>query len=126
MRNNPTFSILYSNKIFIFLFLILLFTSCKDVGLLSEKNSWVLDNIETIGDFFTVYLILQVSIIIVGVLLSFLLGKLGFVISLIAHFIWIVLARDYGYLNLILLFGLFSIISTVLNVAISLLRHRNN
>jgi len=90
--------------------------SCDSVGLLSEKNSWVVDDINNFGDFFKVYLVLQISIIIVAIIISFFLGKAGYYISLIIHFIWIVSSRDYGFLMVILLFGLFTIISFLYNV----------
>ncbi|UMB52619.1 hypothetical protein MKD41_09745 [Lutibacter sp. A64] len=95
---------------------LLLLTSCSEVGLLSEKNSWIVNDISSIEDFFKVYVVLQVSIIIVGVILSLLLSKLGSIISLIIHFIWIVYERDYGFLNVLLLFGLFTIVSFLIRM----------
>lgn len=108
-------------RILPFMISLLLLTSCSKVGLLSEDNSWLIQNINSIGDFFKVYLIVQLSIVIIGVLLSFLLGRLGYVISLVIHFIWIIAERDYGFFKVLMLFGLFSLISFVF----SLLRGNN-
>lgn len=114
----------YKNTFIIFAIIIiisLLITSCSEVGLLSDKNSWIVNNISSVGDFFKVYIILQISIIITGLILGIFLGKLGYIISLVIHFIWIISARDYGFLNVILLFGLFTIVSFLFN----LIRSRN-
>jgi hypothetical protein len=110
--------------LFYLLIQILFLCSCTEVGLLSEKNSWILEEINTVSDFFKVYFMLQLSILIFGVFLSLIIGDLGYFIILIAHFIWIVSARDYGYLNLFLLFGLMTVISIVLNFLFNLIRLR--
>jgi len=97
-------------------FVLLTLSSCSSVGLLSEKNSWLPHDIESVGDFFGVYFVLQISIIIVSLILVFFFGKGGYIISLIAHFIWIVSYRDYGFWLVLLLFGLFSIVSFIINI----------
>jgi hypothetical protein len=106
----------------IFLTLLVLLSSCSEVGLLSEKNSWILDEINSVSDFFKVYFILQLSLLIYGTLLSLLLGDLGYLIILILHFIWIVYARDYGFFTVLLLFGLLTIISKLLNFVFVLVK----
>jgi hypothetical protein len=97
------------------LFAILFLTSCNSVGLMSEKNSWLPHEIEGIGDFFSAYITIQLSILIVSILLSFILGQGAYIVVLILHFIWIVTYRDYGFFIVLLLFGLFSVISFVIN-----------
>ena len=109
-------SILTNYKIVFFLAPILLLTSCSEIGLLSEKNSWIVNNIDSVGDFLKVYFVLQISIILVSLILGILLGRLGYIISLVIHFIWIVSARDYGFFKVLLLFGLFTIVSYLINL----------
>lgn len=94
---------------------LMIFTSCNSIGLLSEKNSWLPNYIDSFGDFFKVYFMLQLSIILIGVLLGFFIGKGGYIVSLTLHFIWIVSFRDYGFSLVLLLFGLFSIISFLIS-----------
>lgn len=101
----------------------LLLTSCKSVGLLSNKNSWLPDGIEGVADFFKVYFVLQLSILLIGILLGFFLGRAGYIVSLVLHFIWIVSYRDYGFFIVLLLFGLFSIISFLIS-SLSVFRKR--
>lgn len=98
------------------MFLLFLLTSCSEVGLLSEENSWIVGTINGVGDFLKVYIVLQISIIVLGLILGIFLGGLGKIISLVAHFIWIVSVRDYGFLNVLLLFSIFSIISFLFNL----------
>lgn len=102
----------------------ILFTSCNSIGLLSEKNSWLPDDIEGVGDFFKVYFVLQLSILLIGILLGFFLGRAGYVVSLILHFIWIVSYREYGFFVVLLLFGLFSIVSVLIST-LSIFRKRD-
>lgn len=97
-------------------FVLLILSSCSSIGLLSEENSWLTNDIESVGDFFGVYFVLQISIIIVSLILSFFFGKGGNSISLIAHFIWIVSYRDYGFWLVLLLFSLFSIVSFIIKI----------
>lgn len=98
------------------LFSMLLLTSCSEIGLLSEKNSWLVQDINSVGDFIKVYLVLQLSIFLVSLLIGFFLGRLGDIISLVIHFIWIVSARDYGFFKVLLLFGVFSIVSFLISL----------
>jgi hypothetical protein len=104
-----------SNLLYFALLMILL-SSCSEVGLLSEKNSWILDEINSVSDFFKVYFMIQLSMLIFGLLLSSILDNLGKLISLVAHFIWIIYARDYGFFTVLLLFGLLTIISILFQV----------
>ncbi|GGZ92181.1 hypothetical protein [Algibacter mikhailovii] len=108
--------ILINYKIVFFLAPILFLTSCSEIGLLSEKNSWIVNNIDSVGVFLKVYFVLQISIIIVSLILGIFLGRLGYLISLVIHFIWIVSARDYGFFKVLLLFGLFTIVSFLINL----------
>lgn len=102
--------------------LMLLLSSCSEVGLMSEKNSWILDEINSVSDFFKVYFMLQLSMILYGLMLSLLIGELGNFIILIAHFIWIIYARDYGFFTVLLLFGLLSIFTILLKLALAWLK----
>ena len=70
-----------------FLSITILLTSCKSVGLLSDKNSWLPDEIESLGDFFGIYFVLQISIFLIGILLVFILDKGAYIVSLVLHFI---------------------------------------
>ena len=103
----------------------LFLSGCSSVGLMSEKNSWLPDEIESFGDFFGVYFVMQISMIIVSLLLSFIIGKGGYTVSLVLHFIWIVSYRDYGFFNVLLLFGLFSVISFVI-ISLNIFNKNNN
>jgi hypothetical protein len=96
----------------------LFLTSCSSVGLMSEKNSWLPYEIEGVGDFFSVYIVLQVSLLIVSMLLSFISGQIGYIITLVLHFIWIVTYRDYGFFIVLLLFGLFLVFGFIINLFI--------
>jgi hypothetical protein len=103
------------NPLFCLLLTTLLLTSCKSIGLLSDKNSWLPDDIESFGDFFGIYFVLQISILLTSILLGLILGKGGYIVSLVLHFIWIVSYRDYGFFMVLLLFGLFSVISFLIS-----------
>ena len=105
-----------------FLITSLVLTGCSEIGLLSNKNSWLPADIYSTGDFFKVYIVLQISIILISLILGIFLGNLGYIISLALHFIWIVSARDYGFLNVLLLFGMFTIISFLLNAVRAMLK----
>ncbi|MFM2268050.1 MAG: hypothetical protein RL757_1491 [Bacteroidota bacterium] len=92
------------------LLILCLSTGCGEVGFMSEKNSWLPREIESLEDFFHIYLALQLSIFFISILLSFVLSKLGYFVSLIIHFIWIVSYRDYGFFSVLMLFSILSII----------------
>lgn len=109
---------------FFLLTAMLFLTSCDSIGLLSEKNSWLVEEIESLGDFFKVYVVLQLSILIIGVLLGFVLGGAGFMISLVLHFIWIVNYREYGFFIVLLLFGLFAIVSFLVSTISVFRKHK--
>lgn len=99
-----------------FLVSILFFTSCSKVGLLNKKNSLVLESINSIGDFFKVYIVLQVSMLLFAMFMSVLVGKAAYKISLVLHFIWIVFARDYGFFNVLFLFLLLPSVLYLINI----------
>lgn len=113
MKSNISFG--KQSTIFVIFFSLVL-TSCDSIGLLSEKNSWIVNDINGFGDFIKVYVALQISIIIVAIIIGLFLGKAGYYISLIIHFIWIISSRDYGFFNVLLLFGLFTILSFLYNI----------
>lgn len=115
---------LLSNKCV--LVLALLFTSCSSFGLLDEKNSWILEDIDSIGDFFQVYLVFQLSIIIAGVILGLIVGRAGYLISVIIHFIWIVVYRDYGFFTVLLLFGLLTLLRFIFSTFRNINRKEQN
>lgn len=100
----------------IMLLLIVLLSSCSGLILVNDNNRWLVKEISGIGDFFKVFFIFHLSILLLGVLLGFELGKLGYVISLIINFILIIYYRDYGFLNVLLLFGSFFIGSFLYNL----------
>lgn len=93
--------------------------SCSKVGLVDESTLPV--TIDSVGVFFKVFFLLQFSILLVSIVLSIFLSRLGYLIALILHFILVVNYRDYGFLNVLLLFSLFSIVSFVINIGISML-----
>lgn len=109
--------------IFLILVINLLMHSCSSIGLLDEKNSWLLEEINSIGDFIKVYIVLQISIFLVSLILSLILRDLGVFISIIIHLVWIINYRDYGFFIVLLLFGLFAIISHFIML---LIINRNN
>jgi len=97
-----------------------LLQSCSEVGLL--KDSLMPQEIHHVTGFFVTYVILQLSILFVGLLLSIFLGSFGHTISIVAHFIWVVLYRDYGFLNVLLLFGLSTVINYVFYLLIGIIK----
>lgn len=76
--------------------------------------------IDDLGDFFKVYIRLQISIVILTFLCSILLGNFGYIVSVVAHFIWVISERDYGFFNVLLLFSIASIISFLLRTILVL------
>lgn len=109
-------------NVFLILFSLVLFTSCSSVMLVGDSTA---KSIDSVGDFLGVYIMLQLSIFIMGVLLSFFLGGFGYVVSVIAHFIWVVSERDYGFFTVLLLFSLASIVSFLLNILVALIKSKN-
>lgn len=100
--------------------ILLLLNSCSKIGLLDDKT--MLTQINDFGDFFKVYIILQISVLFVGLILSIFLSRLGYIIALVLHFIWVVNYRDYGFIKVLLLFSLFTIISYFFNLIIALIK----
>lgn len=94
--------------VFATVFMLLALTSCNKIGLMSDKNSWLPNEINSFGDFLGVYAVLQISMLVISLLLGIFLGAGGYPISLLLHFIWIVGYRDYGFLLVLLLFGVLS------------------
>ena len=80
---------------------------CSEIGFVNQKS--MVSEINGVGDFFRVYLTLQFSIFIISLLLSIFISRLGYVVTLILHFVWVVSYRDYGFLMVFLLFSLFTI-----------------
>jgi len=94
---------------------------------MAEHNSWLPKNIESFGDFLGVYFAIQISVIIVSIIFSLIIGRAGYFVSLILHYIWIITYRDYGFFIVLLLFGLFSIIShLIITLFISVFFNRNS
>lgn len=118
MKNGHKQDIQYRIALHALLSLSLMLTnSCSsNIGLMSEKNSWLVREMDGPGDFLQVYIVLQLSILLIAIVLGFFLGKAGQIISLVMHFIWIVSFRDYGFLTVLLLFSLFSIVSFLYNL----------
>jgi hypothetical protein len=85
-------------------------TSCSEVGLMSNKNKYLPHDIDGLGEFFQVFIVLQISMLFVALLLSFFIGGAGGYVSGILHFIWIVSYRDYGFLTVLFLFGLLQLV----------------
>lgn len=81
--------------------------------------------IDDLGDFFKVYIRLQISIVILTFLCSILLGNFGYIVSVVAHFIWVISERDYGFFNVLLLFSIASIISFLLRTILVLRKNKN-
>ncbi len=84
--------------------IITLVTSCAKVGLMSNKSSTIPIDINSVAEFFKVFLRLQISMILIAVILGLGLDKLGAVVSTLLHLIWIVTYRDYGFFIVLLLF----------------------
>lgn len=84
-----------------------------DIGLLSEKNSWLLSDIENVGDFFKVFVTLQLSILITTLILSIFLKRLSYFATIIIHFGWIIWFRDYGVVYVFLIFILPFVLSVI-------------
>jgi hypothetical protein len=84
---------------------------------MSNKNSWLPHEISGFGDFVLIFSVLFISILISNIILGGIFGvligggrgKVVVAISLIAHFIWLVSFRDYGFWMIFLLFGLLPI-----------------
>ena len=111
----------FKTKLFLFtliIFLSVFFSSCSSVGLLDERNSWMVTNINSIGAFLKVYIALQISILLMSLATSLFLGRLGYFVVVFFHFIWIVTYRDYGFFMVLLLFSIFSLISWVFSILV--------
>lgn len=118
-------TILANYKIFILLLVSFIFlNSCSEIGLLSETNSLLVKDINSFGDFMKVFIQLQISILLVSLIISIFLGELGYIISLVIHYIWIISARDYGFFKVLLLFGLFTIVTYLINLLILMIRSK--
>src|SRR5690554_1722226 len=92
-----------------FIIISLFLISCNDpneLGLLSDRNTWLAKNINSFSDFFKTFLVLQLSIFITSMIISIFLKKIGYYVSMLIHFIWIVWFRDYGFMNVCILFTL--------------------
>ena len=98
-----------------------LLQSCSSIGLMDKGAP---RQINDFGDFFSVYIILQVSILLIAIILSLFLGDIGYIISLLLHFLWVISYRDYGFFSVLILFGLTTIVSIGIKTLIFLYRNR--
>ena len=105
-------------QIFIIPLCLMLLSSCSRFGFLGNKSKYTPIEIESFGDFFSLYLILQLSILFIGVLIAIPLGKDASNISTLLHFIWIVSYRDYGFF---IVLGLFCFTQIVLMITIPII-----
>lgn len=110
MKNAQSINLFLSSLI-----IILLLTSCSEVGLMSEKNSYLVEEITDFSSFISVYIVLQISILLTAFLLMFIFDAAGYGISILLHFIWVVSYRDYGFLVVLLLFFGFSLVMFLVN-----------
>ena len=97
-------------QMFILPLCLTLLSSCSNIGLLSNKSKYLPTEIESFGDFFQVFLILQLSILLIGLLVGIFLGNGASNIVTLLHLIWIVSYRDYGFLIVLGLFVFLQII----------------
>lgn len=111
---------LIKNSIFI-IFSLLILSSCSEIGLLDQDTMPI--EIYGVGDFLKTYFILQISILIIGLLISIFFGEIGSIISLVLHFIWVVGYRDYGFWTVLLLFFLFSIVTYFIRPLILIIKN---
>jgi lipoprotein len=115
-------NILMRNSIVLSLFgLSFLLQSCSSIGLMDKGTPM---QINDFGDFFSMYIVLQISILLIAIILSLFLGDIGYIISLLLHFIWIISYRDYGFFTVLMLFGLATIVSLGIKMLIFLYRNR--
>jgi len=109
-------------KTLIYILLLLLLSSCDEVGLLSDKNKYLVDVITNPSSFFGVLITLQLSILLTGVLLGLFIGKGGYSISQLIHFVWIIAYRDYGFWNVLLLFIVFTVVNLLYRFVSTLIK----
>ena len=77
-------NILMRNSIVLSLFgLSFLLQSCSSIGLMDKGTPM---QINDFGDFFSMYIVLQISILLIAIILSLFLGDIGYIISLLLHF----------------------------------------
>jgi hypothetical protein len=95
---------------FILTFCTTILTSCSEVGLMSNKNKYLPHDIDGFGEFFQVFIVLQLSMLLVGLLLSIFFGNGGGYFSGVLHFIWIVSYRDYGFFTVLALFAFLQLV----------------
>ena len=115
-------NILMRNSIVLSLFgLSFLLQSCSSIGLMDKGTPM---QINDFGDFFSVYIMLQISILLISALLSLIIGGASYSISILLHFIWVISYRDYGFFIVLMLFGLATIVSLGIKVLIFLYRNR--
>lgn len=105
-------------SILVLLFISLFLVSCSSDSKVMFLMKKIPETIEGIGDFFCVWGLLQISILILALLLSIIFGKVAIIISNIAHFFWIIAYRDYGFLMVTLLFFLNTIVIFLLKFII--------
>ena len=115
-------NILKKNYSILLLFcLSFLLQSCSSIGFMGKGTA---KQINDFGDFFSMYIILQISILFIAIILSLFLGDIGYIISLSLHFIWVISYRDYGFFTVLMLFGLATIVNLGIKMLIFLYRNR--
>ncbi len=77
-----------------------------------------------LSSFFGVLITLQLSILLTGIFLGLFVGKGGYSISQLIHFIWIVAYRDYGFWNVLLLFIVFTIVNILYRFVFIIIKAR--
>lgn len=101
--------------IFLIFLSIFLLTSCSTESTEEKLLEKIIpQNITGFWSFIKTYIILQLSIFINSLFIGIFLGRLGYFISLIGHFIWIIVYRDFGFFIVLLLFSFTAIIRLLL------------
>ena len=100
----------------------LLLVGCSSDSKVMFLMKGIPESIDTVGDFLLTWFLLQISILLLALLLGVFLGELGFTISSIVHFIWIIMYRDYGFIKVTLLFFLFGIVTYLLSIIRSFIK----
>lgn len=84
------------------------------------------EEINGIGDFFSLYIKIQIFIFLNALILSwFLGGELGYLVSSVGHFIWIISERDYGFFIVFMLFTLSIIVRIIFYFLLLFFKSKN-
>ena len=88
-----------------FLIVILSLSSCSSSpNLLTKFIKFLPDDISSFRTFFYALLILYVEILTTAIIISLILGRIGYPITLVIYFIMILVNKDYGFWMTTLLF----------------------